>query len=227
MFAAVQPGGKVDGGCRCNKMTKASNMEIWTRPPRWRELLASVLSSGVKITNGRVSPTKHAWQADSPLLGRGRVNSETLGQAWQLTNCNVITLQTMCQEVGCDFHQGLCLPVFCIAVSVLWLALHKEKFPLLADTHQAAAGVAGKHKWALILPSSARVFLVTYTTVIAVRYPELDNSVDGLTCLGNYLLGTQSGHGGFLPVFWNAPTAYMHAATDMGCVVDGFAANSN
>ena len=37
---------------------------------------------------------------------------------------------------------------------------------------------------------------------------------------GNYLLGTQSTHGGFLPVFWNAPTAYMHAATDIGCVVE-------
>ena len=71
-----------------------------------------------------------------------------------------------------------------------------------------------------ILPSSARVSLVTYTTVIAVRYPELDNSHDGLTCFGNYLLGTQSTHGGFLPVFWNAPTAYMRAATDIGCVVE-------
>ena len=86
------------------------------------------------------------------------------------------------------------------------MALHKEKFPLLADTLQAAAGVAGKQKWALILPSSARVSLVTYTTVIAVRCPELDNSHDGLTCFGNYLLGAQSTHGGFLPVFWNAPT---------------------
>ena len=36
---------------------------------------------------------------------------------------------------------------------------------------------------------------------------------------GNYLVGTQSIHG-FLPVFWNAPTAHMHAATDVGCVVE-------
>ena len=137
---------------------------------------------------------------------------ETLGQSQQLTGCSIATLQTICQEVGCSFHQGLCTP----AMSVLWVAMHKEKFPLLADTLQAAAGVAGKQKWALILRSSARVSLVTYTTVIAVRYPELDNSHDGLTCFGNYLLGTQSTHGGFLPVFWNAPTAYMHAATDIG-----------
>ncbi len=102
------------------------------------------------------------------------------------------------------------------------MALHKEKFPLLADTLQCAAGIAGKQRWALILPSSARVSQVTYTTVIGVRYPELDNYKDGLTCFGNYLLGMQSTHGGFLPVFWDAPTAYMHAATDIGCVVEWF-----
>ena len=122
--------------------------------------------------------------------------------------------------MGCEFHQKLCSPVFCSAVTVLWLTLHKEKFPLLARTLQAAAGVTGKQQWALILPSSARVSMVTYTTVIAVRYPELDNSVDGLVNFGNYLLGAQSTHGGFLPVFWNAPTAYMHAAADIGCVVE-------
>ena len=61
---------------------------------------------------------------------------------------------------------------------------------------------------------------VTYTTVIAVRYPELDSVQDGITMFGNYLFGTQSIHGGFLPVFWNAPTAYMHAATDIVCVVE-------
>ena len=115
----------------------------------------------------------------------------------------------------------LCIPVCCTALSVLWLALHKEKFPLLADTLLAAAGVAGKQKWALILPSSAaRVSMVTYTTVIAVRYPELDNVQNDLTCFGNYLLGAQSTHGGFLPVFWDAPSAYMHAATDIGSVVE-------
>ena len=96
------------------------------------------------------------------------------------------------------------------AMAVLWMALHKEKFPLLADTLQSAAGIAGKQRWALILPSSARVSQVTYTTVIGVRYPELDNCNDGLTCFGNYLLGKQSTHGGFLPVFWDAPTSYMH-----------------
>ena len=61
---------------------------------------------------------------------------------------------------------------------------------------------------------------MTYTAVIAARYPELDNVQNGITCFGNYLLGAQSTHGGFLPVFWDAPAAYMHAATDIGSAVD-------
>ena len=130
------------------------------------------------------------------------------------------TLQTICREVGCDFQPRLCSSVFCTAVVVLWLAPHRDRFPLLANTLQAAAGVAGTQKWTLILPSSARVSFTTYTTVIAVRYPELDSLQDGITVFGNYLVGTQSTHSGFLPVFWNAPTAYMHAATDIGCVVE-------
>ena len=62
--------------------------------------------------------------------------------------------------------------------------------------------------------------LVTYTAVIAVRYPELENVQNDLVCFGNYLLGEQATSGGFLPVFWDAPSAYMHAATDIGSAVD-------
>ena len=52
---------------------------------------------------------------------------ELLGEARQLTLGCVATLQTICREVGCDFHQGLCSPVFCTAVVVLWLAPHTER----------------------------------------------------------------------------------------------------
>ncbi len=112
--------------------------------------------------------------------------SETLGSNCQSSANNVVTLRTLCQEVGCPYHENLCVPVCSTAIVVLWLALHKEKFPLLASSLQAAAGVAGKQRWALILPSSARVSLVTYTTVIAVRYPELDNVQNDMVCFGNY-----------------------------------------
>ena len=141
---------------------------------------------------------------------------ELLGDVTRITAEGLATLQMICREVGCEFQQRLCSSVFCNAVVVLWLALHQDRFPLLANTLEEAARLAGTQKWALILPSSARVSFVTYTTVIAVRYPELDSVQDGITMFGNYLFGTQSTHGGFLPVFWNAPTAYMHAATDRG-----------
>ena len=62
--------------------------------------------------------------------------------------------------------------------------------------------------------------LVTYTAVIAVRYPELDNVQNDLVCFGNYLLGEQGTSGGFLSIFWDAPSAHMHAATDIGAAVD-------
>ena len=145
---------------------------------------------------------------------------ETMGGTCLASAEGIATLRTLCQEVGCPYHDELCTTTCCIALAVLWMALHKEKFPLLATSLQAAAGVCGRQKWALILPSSARVSLVTYTAVIAVRYPELDNVQSGMVCFGNYLLGEQATSGGFLPIFWDAPSAYMHAATDIGSAVD-------
>ena len=97
----------------------------------------------------------------------------------------ITTLQSLCQEVGCPYHDELCSTTCCVALVVLWMGLHQEKFPLLATSLQAAAGVVGRQRWALILPSSARVSLVTYTAVIAVRYPELDNVQNDLVCFGN------------------------------------------
>ena len=60
--------------------------------------------------------------------------------------------------MGCPYHDELCSTTCCVALVVLWMGLHQEKFPLLATTLQAAAGVAGSQRWALILPSSARFF---------------------------------------------------------------------
>ena len=53
------------------------------------------------------------------------------------------------------------------------------------------------------------------------RYDILNCNVQNdLVCFGNYLLGEQATSGGFLPIFWDAPSAYMHAATDLGTAVD-------
>ena len=151
---------------------------------------------------------------DEPLIHRVQVILRaTMGGRSVSSEEDIVTLQLLCQEVGCPYHEELRSTACSVALVVLWMGLHQEKFPLLATTLQAAAGVAGPQKWALILPSSARVSLVTYTAVIAVRYPELDNVQNDLMCFGNYLLGEQATSGGFLPLFWDAPSAYMHAAT--------------
>ena len=158
---------------------------------------------------------------DESLINRVQVILRaTMGGKSVSSEEDIITLQLLCQEVGCPYHEELRSTACSVALVVLWMGLHQEKFPLLATTLQAAAGVSGPQKWALILPSSARVSLVTYTAVIAVRYPELDNVQNDLICFGNYLLGEQATSGGFLPLFWDAPSAYMHAATDIGSAVD-------
>ena len=63
----------------------------------------------------------------------------------------IATLQSLCQEVGCPYHDELCSTTCCVALVVLWMGLHQEKFPLLATSLQAATGVGGRQKWALIL----------------------------------------------------------------------------
>ena len=195
------------GGLRKTDEAKAFRRKLLRRPIALRgntEYLQPNMLGKVVL--------RYLEDVDDPIVNELReMVRETIGSTQPFSERSVATLRTVCQEVGCAFHEGLCIPVCCTALSVLWLALHKDKFPLLADTLLAAAGVAGKQRWALILPSSAGVSMVTYTTVIAVRYPEVDNVQNDLTCFGNYLLGAQSTHGGFLPVFWDAPSACLYA----------------
>ena len=109
---------------------------------------------------------------DEPLINRVQVILRaTMGGRSVSSEEDIVTLQLLCQEVGCPYHEELRSTACSVALVVLWMGLHQEKFPLLATTLQAAEGVSGPQKWALILPSSARVSLVTHTAVIAVRYP--------------------------------------------------------
>ena len=138
---------------------------------------------------------------DEPLINSIQVILRaTMGGRSVASAEGIATLQSLCQ-VGCPYHDELCSTTCCVALVVLWMGLHQEKFPLLATTLQAEAGVAGSQRWALVLPSNARVSLVTYTAVIAVRYPELDNVQNDLVCFGNYLLGEQATSGDFLLLF--------------------------
>ena len=77
-----------------------------------------------------------------------------------------------------------------------------------------------EQNWALILSSSARVSEVTYETVIAVRYPELDADTPTHVAFGNYLADRQARVGGFMPVFWRSPHNVIHATVDIGQMVE-------
>ena len=96
---------------------------------------------------------------------------------------------------------------------------------MVATTLDAAAGLAQRQKWGLILPSSARVSLLTYQTVLGVRYPELVKATaDGWKC-GRYVSTEATLQGGFLPVFWDVPKSNMHAVSDLGALVEWLQAN--
>ena len=115
---------------------------------------------------------------------------ETISGTCLISAEGIATLRTLCQEVGCPFHNELCITTCCTALAVLWMVLHKENFPLLATSLQGAASVIGHQRWALILSSSARVSLVAYTAVIAVRYPKLDNVQNGTVCFAATDIGS-------------------------------------
>ena len=107
------------------------------------------------------------------------------------------------------------------ALTVLWLATHRHDVDSMAAQGLVeAAGLRGRQNWALILSSSARVSKVTYETVIAVRYPELDADTPTHVTFGNYLADRQATVGGFLPIFWRSPHNVIHATVDLGQMVE-------
>ena len=107
------------------------------------------------------------------------------------------------------------------ALTVLWLATHRHEVDtMVAQDLVEAAGLRGRHNWALILSSSARVSKVTYETVIAVGYPELDADTPIYVTFGNYLADRKGSVGGFLPIFWHSPHNVIHATVDLGQMVE-------
>ena len=154
------------------------------------------------------------------MAGLRQLLHESTRQPLGLSTGSVAVFQELCKEtIGGCWDAGI-TPCCCAAIAVLWLALAPERFPLQADTFSCAAGTAGKQKWSLILPSSARVSELTYVTIIGARYPELDTVQNDIIQFGNYLQAEQCTRGGFLPIFWDAPYSYINASIDIGEVVD-------
>ena len=115
----------------------------------------------------------------------------------------------------------VCVCVTCFAI--LWLALKGEGVSsMVATTLDAAAGLTQRQKWGLILPSSARVSLLTYQ---GVRYPELVKATADGWRYGRYVSTEATLQGGFLPVFCDVPKSTMHAVSDIGALVEWLQAN--
>ena len=130
-------------------------------------------------------------------------------------------IETLARELLGTYATWLMGIVPRTALAVLWLATHRHEVEsMVAQGLVEAAGLRRKQNWALILSSSARVSEVTYETVIAVRYPELDANTPAHVAFGNYLADRQARVGGFMPVFWRSPHNVIHATVDIGQMVD-------
>ena len=101
----------------------------------------------------------HPYVKDVPgpqMAGVSQLLQESTKQPLGLSTGSVAVFQELCKEtIGSCWEAGI-TPCCCAAIAVLWLALAPERFPLQADTFSCAAGTAGKQKWSLILPSSAK-----------------------------------------------------------------------
>lgn len=117
------------------------------------------------------------------------------------------------------------IPRTAIAIVVGTLPAPQEVDSMVATALAEAAGVMGRRQWALILSSSARVSQITYKTVFAVRYPELDSKGTDEVHFGTYLADQQATVGGFLPMFWKAHFSPVHASADLSLMVDWITAH--
>ena len=124
---------------------------------------------------------------------RSCVWCEVLGKETVWLDTSVCATDMLCHSMAAVKGEGVSFPV--------------------ADTLDAAAGLARWQKWGLILPSSARVFRLTHQTVIGVRYPELVKSTPDGWRYGRYVSTEATLQGDFLPVFWDVPKSDMHAVT--------------
>ena len=88
----------------------------------------------------------------------------------------------------------------------------------VATTIGEAAGLQGRHQWGFILSSSARVSLVTYQTVVAVRCPGLVHVENGVVSYDRFFTADVQQAGGFLSIVWDVLGTDMEAADAVSVV---------
>ena len=108
---------------------------------RKRNLTTLVLVKRAAVKRSR-SPTEGLRVLmDEPLINSIQaILRATMGGMCLASTEGIATLQSLCQEVGCSYHDKLCSTTCYVALVVLWMGLHQEKFSLLATSLQAAAG---------------------------------------------------------------------------------------
>ena len=76
-------------------------------------------------------------------------------------------------------------------IRLAWMLQHAETMAgeIQADLNCHTAGVTDSHAWGLMLPSSSRVSLITYHSVVAVRYPGLCRLMNGRWEVGSFASG--------------------------------------
>ena len=103
------------------------------------------------------------------------------------------------------------------ALAVLWASFHFQESGLtVASTIGEAAGLQGRHQWGLILPSSARVSLLTRQWLqCGIQGLHTDQ---GIVSYGRFFTADVTQAGGFLPIVWEVPGTDMEAADAVAVV---------
>ena len=155
-----------------------------------------------KFMNGAVGSTAEKWTS----YLRGTAAVDTLGAE----------VSRYLEDVPEDQKAP-----YAAVLAVHYLARRQEELlTSLAATLNEAAGTEEAHRWSLILPSSARVSLLTYQTVIGVRYQELVKCQDGKHRFGRFLTELSAKREGFLSILWDASKSDTYAVQDIDMVVD-------
>eukprot|EP00434_Breviolum_minutum_P040591 symbB.v1.2.036070.t1/scaffold5007.1/size31858/2 len=198
------------GGLKKSKESKAFRKKLTKRPLAFQTQYIQAHDLGdIAMRYLDCPKDSFAWKLRQLLAEGSTAIDPAVGQFWH--------------ELIGDSPPCLSREIQRAAFAILWMGLRGEREGLpsmLATSFAEAAGVAGRQKWGLVLSSSARVSLVTYQTVVGVRYPELVTFNGTSWKFGKYVPHERPQRGGFLPIFWDVPRANIHAVEDIGAVVD-------
>ena len=196
--------------------TPRTCINIWAvitdKPPRGLKIRLNVDYSGKSFFKGH-----WPWDVEPNMLNRMRCAGQSIGTlmghvtpariSWNKQMMTRLIQSTLLQwcEIFDNEETWLTTSVCVTCFAVLWLALKGEGVSsMVATTLDAAAGLAQRQRWRLIL-------LMVKTTADGWKY-------------GRYISTEATVQGGFLPVFWDVPKSTI-AVSDIGALVECLQAN--